>query len=108
MDNFSIVNWKKKFLLKEQEEKSLDEFAVNFIEKPELTFELVPEADIDQAIHDLAVIFGDYLSGAKKSPQGRHAAMQEYERDAEEVVIKLITKAAWSAHDHILSITKDK
>lgn len=107
MENFNIKDWQKKYLLKESPEKSLDEFAVNFTEKPELAFELVPEADIDQAIQELATTFGDYLSGAKKSPQSRHAAMQQYERDAEEIIMKLITKAAWSAHDHILSITKE-
>lgn len=106
MENFNIGDWKKNFLLKEQKEGTLDEFAVNFIEKPELNFELVEEVDIDKAIHDLAVIFGDYLSGAKKAPQSKHAAMQQYERDAEDILVKLITKAAWNAHDHILSITK--
>jgi hypothetical protein len=104
MENFNIRDWQKKHLLKEEFEEPLDEFAINFKEKPELAFELIPEVDIDEAIHDLAVTFGDYLSRARKSPQGRHAAMQQYEKDAEEVIMKLITKAAWSAHDHILTI----
>ncbi len=106
MENFNIGDWKKNFLLKEQKEDTLDEFAVNFVEKPGLNFELVEEEDIDRAIHDLAVIFGDYLSRAKKAPQGRYAAMQQYQRDAEDIIVKLITKAAWNAHDHILSITE--
>lgn len=104
MENFNIGDWKKNFLLKEQKEDTLDEFAVNFTEKPELNFELVEEEDIDKAIHDLAVIFGDYLSGAKKAPQGKYTAMQQYEKDAEDIIIGLITKAAWNVHDHILSI----
>lgn len=106
MENFNIGDWKKNFLLKEQKEDTLDEFAVNFTEKPELSFELVEEADIDKAIHDLATMFGDYLSGAKKSPQGKGAALLQYEREIEDILVKLITKAAWNAHDHILSITK--
>jgi hypothetical protein len=32
--------------------------------------------------------------------------MQQYQRDAEDIIVKLITKAAWNAHDHILSITE--
>ncbi len=105
MENFSIRDWQKKHLLREEIEESLDEFAINFKEKPELAFELVPEVNIDEAIHDLAVTFGEYLSGARKSPQGKHAAMLQYEKDAEEVIMKLLTKVAWSTHDHILTIT---
>jgi hypothetical protein len=107
MDNINIRDWQKKYLLKEEVEKPLDEFAVNF-HNPELTFELVEESDIDHTIQQIVQQFSRLQHLQKTKQLNAHQAMQELEQQVEKEVVALVIKAATSAQREVGRLTGEE
>ncbi len=107
MDNINIRDWQKKYLLKEEVEEPLDEFAVNF-HNPELTFELVEESDIDDTIRQIVQQFSRTQHLQKTKQLNAHQAMQELEHQVEKEVVALLLKAARSAQREIKKLAGEE
>lgn len=107
MNDFNISEWKKNHFLKEEVEKPLDEFAVQF-KSPKLNFEIIEEEDINKAIAELTSLFSRQLTAASKMGPGKGQATLQFERQAEGIIVGLVVKAALSAQRQIKKVTGEE